>query len=309
MKKIIFFPMLALFFILNISSAAAIGQMTAPIIIENAMRGEDVHQAITAVNTDPRPAVIQFSAGGQIEKWTKFYLVSDLKNPISTSTVASSSNFTVTAVFSVPADAANGEYSGAISVTKLADELEAKNESQTSIAQKIDREVVIKVSDQEKISLQISVIPKKYNLLPGEPMEIRIIYDNQSNVQLKPAINIKLQNAEKIWQNVIYPYPDGVEAVKSLGRQEIPALSIQTLGLPNGRFAANLIFTRGEETLAEKEFSFSIGPSSLVGTLSVSNWFAGKLNWILASTAFILLMAAIVLFRKNLFLRRTDEKE
>ena len=256
--KIFLFLILTLFLIAP-AGASALGLVTAPITVENALRGEKIFQELNIVNTEDRDIVIELGASGQIADWALFYYPEDRENPIATTTLAARERINMFAVISVPADAPNGDYRGALSATQAAVEAEESEDSFVTLAQKIDRPVAITVSDEEEVSLAVSVIPRTYDLKIAEPLSTRIIYDNQGNVSLRPAIDFKIKLDDRSVYNAIYPYPESEPSVSSKEQREIPAIEILTANLVEGKYVAELIFTRGEETLAEKKFAFSIG--------------------------------------------------
>ena len=144
--------------------------------------------------------------------------------------------------FSVPSSAANGEHNGVISVSQSDAQKDFKNESGSSVTQKIDREVKIIVNTEEKIYFNVSIIPETYDLSLGEPLKIRIIYDNQGNMEISPTIHIKLQNDDKTYYSAIFPYPENTPAVKPRAQYEIKTLEIPTTGYPRGKYIVSLDF-------------------------------------------------------------------
>ena len=304
MKKFqIFAFTLAAFLVLPIS-ASALGQMSQPIVIDNAMRGAQINQEIIAVNTEDKKITVEFTAGGQIADWVKFYATDDLKNSVATTTIEARANLNMIAIISVPKDAPNGEYIGAVSVTSIPDKAEQSDQSSASMAQKIDREVTITVSDVEDVSLEASVIPKSYDMKTGESLSVRIIYDNRSNVSLSPSISFKIKKDEQTVYNVIYPYPDGEPAVNPQAIQEIPALEIPTTGLANGKYRAQLAFRRGDKTILEKQFGFSIGTQSSAFATKIGNFFGGNLGGLLGLAAVILVIIIGLLVKRNIDMRK-----
>ena len=68
---------------LNSTNVFAIGQMSEPINIENAMKGEEYSDQLVLVNTDNEAVKLGFTAEGDIAPWTTFYLPEDLSKTIS----------------------------------------------------------------------------------------------------------------------------------------------------------------------------------------------------------------------------------
>lgn len=284
------------------SAALALGQMSAPINITNALRGQKINQEIIAINNEEKQIAVEFTASGQIKAWTKFYKPANLNSHIATTTITGRSNLSVTAVFSIPQDIPNGEYKGTVSVSKLPDLYVPKDQPSVSVMQKIDRQVTIKISDQENIKLAVSVIPEAYDLAINQPLNVRIIYDNQSNISLSPAISFKIKKDEQTVYNVIYPYPEGVAPVNSKGYFEIPALTIPTAGLAQGKYLAQLKFLRADKVIAEKQFSFSLGLYGAAGIFKNFNLTTLQNNWqeIILALAAVLLVAGFAIGKKKI---------
>jgi len=306
MKKFRIF-ILTVFLVLPIS-ASALGQMSQPINLTNAMRGQQINQEMIVVNNDDKQIIAEFSASGQIKDWVKFYLPGDLKNFKATTTIEARTNLNLIAVFSIPQDIPNGEYKGFISVANLPDLYVAKDQSSASLTQKIDRQVTIKISDTETVNLAVSVIPETYDLTLNQPLNVRIIYDNQSNVSLTPAINFKIKKDEQTVYNVIYPYPEGVAPVNSRAYFEIPALSIPTAGLAAGQYSAQLQFLRADKVLEEKQFGFSLGSPTSASGEKAAGFFGGKLNGWLGLLAVILVIIIGLLVKRKLDIRKKSSR-
>lgn len=309
MKKFRIFTLaLAVLLVLPIS-ASALGQMSQPINITNALRGEQIHQELIAVNGEAKPISAIFTGSGQIKDWVKFYKPNDLKNPVATTTIEAKANLNMIAVFSVPADAANGEYTGLISITSIPDKAAKTDQSSAAMAQKIDRQVTIKVSDTETVKLEASVIPKSYDLKSGEPLSVRIIYDNRSNVSLSPSINFKIKSDDQTVYNVIYPYPESEPAVNPQAIQEIPALEIPTLNLADGKYTAQLAFTRSDKVILEKQFGFSIGTGGLAFATKITDLLKGGSAWLFGLLIIILLAVVGWFYKRSSGLGQDLKKE
>ena len=241
------------------SVVSGIGQMTEPIIIENARQGEVFEKTIYLLNTEKTEAVFEVAAENDIAGWVKFY---DPKNPeeaIQKITIPKNSKYSLIAKFSIPDGTPNGKYSGVISVATSPKDEESEEKVSTSVSQKVNREVSITVVDKEEINLKTSIIPKTYNLKTGEPLSIRIIYDNQSNIKVRPQIQLKLKKNGKIKHNAIYPYPEELESVNSFSMKEITPLEIQTTGLEDGKYLAEMVIIVNKENKYEDHFSFTLG--------------------------------------------------
>ncbi len=286
MTRNIFLGIIGLFLALPVM-VLAIGQTTGPIVIDNALRGSEIQETMIIINNDREDVEVKLSVEGQTAQWTKFYLPSDLKNSIESFPLKKDAQENIVVVFSVPSDTANGDYTGYVGAgKKIENKNENKNESSVSVEQKINRLVEIKVTDTEIISLLVSVIPEKYDIKKGENLLVRFIFDNQSNIALKPQIQFKIKNSDKVVYNAIFLYPDGEDAVRSLAQHEIPALEIPTTGLKDGKYVAEIDFLHNNQAIFTKSFKFTVGSGSVLGAsaINLSNyWLSIPLAIILAA--------------------------
>ena len=285
----------------------ALGQMTEPIIIKNALRGEKIQQEIIAVNSDKQPMAVKFSADGQIKEWAKFFLPEDLESRIATATIPAQGTFRVIAILDIPVDAANAEYKGAISVSSISDGVIEREESGAAVLQKIDRLVAVTVSGKEEINLKnTSVIPGDYDLNIGEPLSIRIIYDNQGNVSMSPQVRLKIKKDNKNVYDIIYPYPEEEPAVNPGSRHEISPIQARADEWEEGKYSAELSFYHKDDLFLEKEFKFSISEKN---SFSMSGA-VGKLisYWSLIIVALALIAVIIWQIKKNIKIRKELKK-
>lgn len=285
----------------------AIGQITEPIDIKDALRGQDVTATLTLLNSIDKEATYELKAEGQIASWASFYKIDDKKlaNPVTRLQIPPKSYLDATVKFSVPSDAPNGKYTGVVAVLSVPD---AANENATSsnVSQRVDREVAITVSDKETVNFDVSVIPAKYDFAEKESLKIRIIYDNSGNISIDPQIQVKIKNDNQTFYNAIFPYPESETAVRPGTQQEIPALEIPTTNLAVGRYRAELDFLYKGESKLTKEFTFSIGtPSEPAGKVLSATIFDNlKNNWWLAALALVLILAIIAVL---IFFRRAKK--
>ncbi len=268
---------LALAFLTLAQTVSALGQMSEPIVVENAIRGEKIQKEMIVVNSDSFDVSVVLTAEGDISDWTTFYLSKDSEDTISEIVIPAKENLRLTVVFALPEDAPSDTYKGLISVTNLPPDEEEQDSSITYVRQKINREVSITISDgDELIDIEkSSIIPHTYDLDIDEPLSIRIIYDNQGNISLKPQLRLTINRNEKPVHDLIYPYPTDKKAVNSLSQLEVNPIVVQTNGWEEGRYQAILTFSHGEETILKKDFVFSIAAdkadSEENGIISVGN--------------------------------------
>lgn len=236
-----------------------IGQMTEPIVIENARQGEIFEKTLYLFNTEEGEDIFKITAENEVADWVKFYDPKDLETSIEEINISGNSRYDIVAKFLIPRGTPNGEYIGAVSVAVFAKNEELEEDILTTVSQKIDREVKITITDKEEINVKTSIIPKTYNLKAGEPLLIRIIYDNQSNIKIRPQVQIKLKRNEQTMHNAIYPFPEELDSVNSFSMKEITPLEIQTTGLEDGKYLAEMSIIIDEKHKYYDQFSFSIG--------------------------------------------------
>lgn len=240
-------------------AAGAIGQITEPILLADALRGRAYERTVSIVNTEKNAATISLGAAGEIAGWVSFLENAD-GAPLEKVVLAAGEKQDVLARFAIPAGAPNRTYAGTIDVSGAPGQFEAGAEnSGSSVTQKIEREVTITVSDQEKVDFDVSLIPASYDLTPGELLRIRVLYDNRSNIDIRPQIDFKVKEKGETDYSVIFPYGEMVPAVKPAAIYEIPALEIPTSNLTGGKYTASFRISEGDKFSLEKEFDFSIG--------------------------------------------------
>ena len=260
--------------LIPISGVLAIGQMTEPIIVDNAMRGQQIIKTLNLYSSADTEKEFGLIAEGQIKDWTKFYTISDknFENPINSILIPFDIYVNVIAVFTVPADIPNDTYIGEVSITSEPPKTESDGSS-ANVTQKVGRPVKISVTDEQIIAATVSVIPQSYDINPGDPLSIRLIFYNAGNIEIKPDIQVRIRDIEqtKILYNTIFPYPDSEPAIKSLARYEIPAISVPTSGLANARYWADITIKVGSQEVAQKAFRFRVGRSGIVLGASFEN--------------------------------------
>lgn len=285
----------------------AIGQISKPIVIKDALRGQNYQEEIVVFNTEKKNVKIALGAEGAIKDWVKFYNLNDGKNPVSEIDIKAGANLKVNAVIHIPEAQPNGEYKGAISALSKPDTTASTTESQALLSQKIDRPVTITVNDNQILKFDASVIPKDYDLAKDEALSIRVIYDNQGNIDVSPQIQVKIKkDGETIIYNVIYPYPENTAPVKPNSRYEIPATTIQTTGYGKGKYMAEFNFLINNESKLYKKFTFSSG---VYDRNQIFGWLGFDIRIILSAVLLLILAGAVVSTRKYFNIKKIVVEE
>lgn len=281
------------------SQVSAIGQVTDPIIIKDALRGEKIQETLFIVNTDDKEAKIDLISEGDIKDWVKFYNKNDVKTPIQSVVIPANSRLDVIAYFNIPKNISNGEYRGLVSVIKKPDVEKKKEETSASILQKIDREVTIIISDKENIKLEASIIPNEFDLKKDEPLSIRIIFDNQGNVSINPQVQLKIKKGNKTVYNAIFPYPEDMDFVKPLEQVEIPAIEIPISSFEKGQYLAEINILYNNKIILEKDFQFSVDiighPIKKNNIINLITFNFKTINWPKISIFIVVILVLIIL--------------
>lgn len=264
----------------------AIGLVTKPIEIKDALKGKTYQDEMIIVNSDKTIERLEFVATGQIATWTKFYGLNDKINATTTGEITPQGRLNMIVQFTVPSSTPNGTYQGSVSVIKKAGSKTTKDESVASMEQKIDREVSITVKGVETIKFNVSVIPASYAPKPNEPLSIRFIYDNQGNVSIQPQIQIKIMQDTTIFHNAIYPFPEELSAVLPGSIEEISKIEIPTNNLQPGKYLVELNFLVNGESAVQKYFHFILGAPQIYGA-----WYQPFMRW-----EFLLALGLLALF-------------
>lgn len=286
----------------------AIGQVTEPINITNALREKVYNETMNVVNTESSVSTIGLSAEGDIAGWVRFYKnVADTDN-ITDIEIPAGARMEIIARITIPAGTSNGKYQGYISVSKkLGNFSGGAEESGNAVAQKIDREVNVEVKDNEEFAFDTSLIPEKYDLMQGESLKIRIIHDNRGNTGIRPQIDMKIKQGESTIYSAIFPYPENQPAVGANSLFEIPALEIPLSNFTTGKYEAVFKISQADKLSIDKDFTFSVGmvkaASATDRTDSNGIWQAAKIFLLIIAIAYVAFLVRNKIARKQKAIR------
>ena len=259
MKKIFLASLLIGFSFAFCHNVLAVGIISQPISIEDAMRGQIVEDQLQLINSKDEEISFDLSAGGDIADWTTYYTIGDIEKPLNQALVSAKSSTQTGVLIKVPDGTPNGEYKGSlIAFYKPSKKESSEDKILVSISQKFTRQVTITVTDTEIVKLKAMVMPIKYIIAPNKPLQIRLIYTNQGNIAIRPQAQIKIfqDDGAEIF-DAIYPYPKKEIAVKPLKTKEI-IVSYNTGELAEGKYRAEAVITLNGEELHKDDFTFSI---------------------------------------------------
>ena len=310
MKKIIIsiFTLVSMLMMFQPLVSFGIGQVTEPIIIKDILRDSEVTDTLILFNSEDKEVVLQLKAEDEIVDWTSFYGIEDknLENPITEIQIPAKSRLDVTVKFKIPKDVPNGEYAGEIAIMTAPAENEEMSKATISVLQRIGREVLITVTDKEILEFKTTVIPLKYGVNKNEPLQIKVIHNNQGNISVKPDVQLKITKNNKTVFNAIFPYSEDEKPVRPLERKVMPLIEWQTAGQEEGEYKAEVKVLLDGKVMHENDFRIRIGfdinkylsfISQIGGGSLVSGWLMIGGFLIISSTLFI------SIGRKKRFLR------
>ena len=240
-------------------SVLGIGQMTKPIEVKSILRGQTTESTLTLYNSEEEETVYKLVADGVISNWTSFYTIDDSNNSIDEIQIPAKSNIKAVVRFTVPQDAANGVYIGEVAIISVPEKTEG-GKVNVSVGARVGRRVSITVTDEEIIEFDTTIIPLDREVGKNDPLRIKIIHTNQSNVSIKPSIQLKItKNGGNIF-NAIFPYPEDENPVRPLERKTLSSLiEWQTAGQNNGRYRAEVKVLLNDKVMRENDFHFTVG--------------------------------------------------
>lgn len=276
--------------------AFAIGQMTQPIVVGNAIKGQVIMQTLKLYGEAQTDKEYGLIAEGDIKNWVKFYDIGDRNNPITSITIPKGKSIDVEAVITVSSSAANGKYSGILSIVSSAPKNDTSDGSSVSVGQKIGRQVNITVIDKEIIDMEVGIIPVSYLIDSGSPLKIRFQYFNKGNIDITPEVRVKFQDIDrtKVLLTSVFPYPENEAAIKPLERKEISAIEVPT-NFSDGRYWADVTIWENDKLQFENEFRFQIGSGSVLG--SAFSAISGGFNIWYVIIPLAVIMILVVVYR------------
>ncbi len=263
-----FFALIVVFAFPLVSSA--IGQTTEPIVIDKALRGQEITERMTLINSNNAKIIFQVKADGAIKDWVTFYNLDNMQVPITEVEIAPVFYHDVYAVFKIPTDLPNGTYKGTLDAL-VAPEKNTSDQS-VSINMKVSRSVAITISDEEVVNIETTINPVSYVVKSGEPAQIRVIYKNTGNITVKPDIQLKIfDKANKVVFNAIFPFADGQSPIKSGERREMPLIEWQTSGQPEGDYLVEATPVIAGRTFKTEPITFTLKSGNQLAVARITN--------------------------------------
>lgn len=307
MKKITFIAIsfLIIGFLLP-KTVFGIGQVTKPIVIENALRGQEVIASLAFINSKDSEAIYGLMAEGDIAEWTTFYTIedADFKNPVTEIKISPATTQNAVVKFTVPDDQPNGTYTGKVYVFDAPKNSSEADKKSINVGQRIGRNVSITVSAEEIIKLESLIIPLTYEVKKGESLQIKIIHNNLGNIAVKPSFQLRATRDGKEVFNAIFPYPESEKAIKPLERKTMPLVEWQTTGLEEGKYLIEM------KVLLNNMVVKKIDHGLTIGQIAFQNAIGSYKNWIITGLAGIfaimfMIYGFFIVKKKRIYIKKT----
>ncbi|MFA6376176.1 MAG: hypothetical protein WCX69_02115 [Candidatus Paceibacterota bacterium] len=258
--------------------AYGIGQITTPIVIPNAIRGEEVAADLVFVNSDITKGNFKLSASGEIGNWTTFYTATDKKNKIADIfSILANTQMGAVAIFTIPMDIPNGTYKGVVTVETVPDVETTSDSTHISVGQTISRSVSITITEKEDVAASVSIIPLKYTFSPKEKLNLTIHVRNTGNITIKPSVRLNITEAGNSIFDVIYPYPNTKDVIKPSTTVTLDPIQWQPMDGKLGDFVANVEVLVGDVSVGKSVIPFTVVADRNMFLASIENFANGSM--------------------------------
>ena len=297
LKSSIFLAILLFVIVFSANNVLAVGQITKPIVIDNAIRGQEYQETMMLVNSSETEKVFSLVAEGSVAEWVTFHDLDDLESTITEITIQAGGNANVYARFNLPEDVANGIYEGAVSVITIPQRQEQYDEKTVSVSQRVPRSVRIAVTGDEHKSLDAMVVPVQWRLKQGEVLEAVVHLSNTGNVIIRPDIQQRVLNGDEVVYNAVYPYSENNKGITP-NTTEKQVIKWKTTDLEPGKYRSKISVLLENEIVEEKVFSFIVSPGGLKGiVLGIKDM---KINWwVIGFSVAVIVFALFMMWRQK----------
>lgn len=277
-----------LLFLAGFQSCHGIGQVTSPIVFENALKGQVIPSSLVLINSDPSAKSFDLRSEGAIAGWTAFYNLNDDKTPVARVEIPARSRLAVNVKFTIPADAPNKTYKGLIVVSSIDES--APKESGVSVGEMVARDVSITVSGKQILKLSSNLIVPKFDLDKDEPLKMKIFIMNEGNVAVKPDVRLTISKDGIQKYNAIIPYPADEPEIGAYSSKELDFAEWLTYGQERGIYKADVGILVQGQTMKEDSFAFTLDSHNsnifLAALLKIGGGDIGK-AWLIIGSAIL----------------------
>ncbi len=286
------------------AQVSAIGQVSDPIVVENALRGQSFEKSTIIMNNKDEEAVFKMSATGAVKDWMLFFSEDNLEKPISEIKILPYSYVSVIARIAIPSDVANGTYEGKIIASETSGNSTSNaKDSSVSVSIEAPREVKIVVGDKQDLRADMTAVSQDYYLAQNGVLKIAVTIANKGNVQLRPDISIVILKDGQEINSVVHQYLASADAIKPLA-QKLFDIDWNVNDSPIGDYEAVVTAKVNNNVLAENKLKFAIRSQKEIFSANLTNSSSDKTIFVWYVIGGGLLLASSLLVAKKKFSKK-----
>lgn len=278
----------------------AIAQAVEPIVIDNALRGQEYERFLSLTNTDNEPADFEVVANGDIFDFTSFYETNAPDKELPKLLLHIPGNGTVTAVvkFTISSDLKSDQtYKGYINFS-YAPSSDSAEKNQNSVIAGVGRPVSITLGGKEIIEATCNFMPVNAFTEVGTPLKIMTTCTNNGNVNIKPSVQVSVsQNGQVVsGSSMVFLYDSNKKGIKP-AQSEVLDYELQTGNLNLGDYQIDVKVFQGEKEFQHNIYDVKILEKNTLNKLGVASLAATSVNyqqWLTIAIAVVLIIAIIV---------------
>jgi hypothetical protein len=269
----------------------AVSQVANPIIIDNALQGEDYEKVLMIVHPENERTKLKLVAEGEIADWVTFYSPNDKNTPIKDIALPEQSDANVIARFSIPKDADKKDYSGSVSISTIPLESDADN-TKVFLSLKVPRSVNIKVGGEAIKNCNCHIIPSQgFKAIKNRPIKFDVFCTNTGNVRIAPTIKLKIEQSEA---SVAFAYPENKELMRPYSSAEWSFEWQPITAQDKFRVLAQIMI--GEDVIQEEGFGFEMTDGADFGQASLHAIFNNNSNLFMYAGIIVLVVVMVTTF-------------
>lgn len=267
MNKLIFVTLVIFAVLLPSVYSFGLGISPSIIRLDNALKGQEYKSSLRISVMSSEDIDVSLEGTGDAGSWIHFYDAIDQTKEISTLKVHANSYSEALVIFKIPEDAANGKYSAKILAKKAGEQGEGDTTMAVSVVS--SSVVSIDVTGEQFLKGNVRSITIQ-DVETGQPLRIKVDFENQGNVKATPKIEAKLmQNTNSLDTITLQNDTLDVNGIK------IIEVEWPTEGRGTGNFSADVAVYLGDEKLKQETIEFGILAR---GTLSAEGYLGKELN-------------------------------
>lgn len=250
----------------RVAAAGGIAVYPVKIDLKDALRGAQYLRTVTVANAGDSDLVVQFIPDGQNGSWMSVRDQKDSTKVLQQGTAPAQSQTQFLLQIAVPANAANGSYTGSIGF-QVARSDASGGSSGMGVTVGIAASVDVTVTGTQNLSGVVSNLSVDQAEIDQPPVRLRFQFKNDGNVEARPVAHWQIEDQTRtVVGDVNYQ-----DTVVQPGHLDNIVSEWDQTGKPAGKYVVSATITLGDRTLTQGNLDLEILPR---GTLTRS----GKLE-------------------------------